>query len=95
MLFYVVGPRRTLGDAVRSLINRMFPWRRLPSCLGEFSCTLDGNEYDCLSIHGEACEDCLANYYQTGGRFDPETGRKLSRLEAFVRFGRRSSWSKK
>lgn len=66
----------------------MFGLGVLPTCSGHRTDTTDGWDFDCDAVHGDSCENCLANYHTCGGLIDPNTGRKLSKFEAFIRFGK-------
>ena len=61
---------------------------KLPKCSGYEFNTTDAHEYDCYSIHEHDCEDCICNYKQLGGLWNPETGRKTNSLIAFILYGR-------
>jgi len=60
---------------------------KLPKCSGYEIHTVDAHEYDCNSLHEESCEDCICNYKQLGGLWNPETGRKTNSLIAFILYG--------
>lgn len=60
---------------------------KLPKCSGEKMWTDYGYEYDCYAVHEVGCENCLANWHNTGGLYHPETGHKWKRSTAIKRFG--------
>ncbi len=71
---------------------------KLPKCSLYSFWTDYGYEYECLSVHDQNCEDCLANYKNLGGLWNPETGNYVPRFIAFLKFGfvkRRNTMSKK
>ena len=53
-----------------------------PICSIRVESTPDGDEYDCDAIHGEICENCLCLYLETGGRWNPDTGKQVSEKTA-------------
>jgi hypothetical protein len=62
-----------------------YKMKKIPTCTIHYDAyNLD---FDCDAIHEEGCEDCLCNWYHTGGTHCPETGRKYSYEEAEKLFG--------
>ena len=59
---------------------------KLPKCYGYKIETIDGTEYDCDGLHNESCEDCLVNYKNIGGLWNPEIGKKTNKLIAFIKY---------
>jgi len=61
----------------------------LPLCQGFWSWTDCGNEFDCLAFEDGSiiCENCLCNWYQTGGLYYPGTNLKLREDQALLMFG--------
>ena len=61
---------------------------KLPECLGE---TYKGYYHDDFECHYEnapdECQDCICTYRREGGRINPETGRRIPRIIAFLRWG--------
>jgi len=56
--------------------------KKLPTC----SIAYDkwNGDYDCESNHNKECERCLCLYHETGGLYDPETGKKANKFIAFL-----------
>jgi hypothetical protein len=51
---------------------------KIPSCLGyQIGNPIDGYDWDCFYERASNCEDCLCNYYNTGGDINPITGKKV------------------
>ncbi len=46
-------------------------------------------DHDCDAVHDEVCENCLCNWYVTGGTVHPQTGVKLSVPQAEKLMGQR------
>lgn len=46
---------------------------KIPTCGGWYD---NDGEFDCLYYPEFNCEDCLCNWYKTGGTINPETGVK-------------------
>jgi len=59
---------------------------KLPTCSGEWD---NCGEFDCFADPAISCEDCLCNYRETGGMRDPGTGKRVNRLLAYMRYGKR------
>jgi ribosomal protein L34E len=52
--------------------------RPMPPCLGHTSGNpTDGYDYDCDYENAPDCENCLCNFYITGGSIDPRTGKQV------------------
>jgi hypothetical protein len=64
----------------------MTKWK-LPTCSGFTTFTACGYDYDCLAVHGESCEYCLCNWFETGGTINPETGVKHKYKTCVKRYG--------
>ncbi len=62
---------------------------KLPTCTGYKFFTDCGYEFDCESIHGQSCEDCLCCYKTLDGLWHPETGKKIRPFIAFLLYGAR------
>jgi len=60
---------------------------RLPKCTGYTEFTDCGNEYDCEAQHDRSCEDCLSLYKLYGGLWNPDTGKKINPIIAFILYG--------
>ena len=59
----------------------------IPPCKGYKYWTDCGYEYDCESEHDETCDYCLAAYHETEGLWNPETGKKVPRIIAWLLYG--------
>jgi hypothetical protein len=57
---------------------------KLPKCLGYKIETMDGTEYDCNGLHDKTCEDCLVLYNKMRGLWNPNTGKKINKILAFI-----------
>lgn len=53
----------------------------IPSCTGHYENNSNGEEYNCDSIHGKDCTECLCNYFIYGGIYDPSTGKKITKAQ--------------
>lgn len=63
----------------------------LPKCSGHKSWTDCGYEYECEAIHGQDCENCLCTYKSLGGLWNPETGKRVNRIIAFICYGAKNT----
>jgi len=59
---------------------------KLPTCSGEWD---NCGEFDCYAEPSVSCENCLCNYKRTGGLVNPETGKRVNQILAFLLYGRR------
>jgi hypothetical protein len=64
---------------------------KLPKCSAHKSWTDCGYEYECEAIHGQDCESCLCTYKSLGGLWNPETGKKVNRIIAFILYGAKNT----
>jgi hypothetical protein len=56
-------------------INKLL--KKIP-CGGYCNESMDyGREYDCEYRTGIGCDECIINYYMTGGRTNPITGKEV------------------
>jgi hypothetical protein len=62
--------------------------QKLPTCLGYWDYTANGNDFDCEYPDPPDCERCLCNYFGTGGLINPETGRKTQLKRAIRIYGK-------
>ena len=75
---------RKLREKARRLLTGRVATRTsneglMPDCLGFWTHSIDGSDFDCEYDDIDAgCEDCLCNYYETGGEIDPRTGKRIS-----------------
>jgi hypothetical protein len=61
---------------------------KLPRCLGYHTYSPNGDGFDCDYEYAEDCGDCLANFLQWGGTFNPETGKKMPFWLACLLYGK-------
>ena len=60
---------------------------KLPKCTSYSYWTDCGYEYDCKSKHEEGCDNCLCTYKTIGGLYNPETGKKVFKIIALLKYG--------
>ena len=60
------------------------PKHNPPSCTGHYDYF---GEFDCNCAHEETCEGCLSNWYNTGGLYDPRSGKRWNVKKARKAFG--------
>ena len=63
-------------------------FKQLPSCSGYKYWTACGYEYDCEAVHDKSCEKCLCTFHETGGIWNPETGKKENYCMAVIKYGK-------
>ena len=55
-----------------------------PPCVGYLDYF---SHFCCECAHGATCENCLSNWYDTGGLYDPRSGKKWDVKKARKTFG--------
>ncbi len=63
--------------------------KKLPACLGYWTDSMDGNEFDCEYEDAPTCDRCLCNWFLYGGTINPVNGKKLTEKKATELYGER------